>query len=500
MITPLLDAKGKVRYFLGAQVDTSGLLEDFYGFEYLRAYMEREDFDVDELLSDAKNKNKKKKKSDDNSKNAISQPFSSEMGAGPGTGVSNSKAKLQNLSELFDRNELEVIRQHGGRLRHPSSTTTQGQPGEVKWKKGRLVLHADGGNELYEHDNATEIASNQGESNSVVIVGGLGGGGGAAAQTAAAASSFPTPWDDDGTNNVQRHHHANAANGAVHPNGDEYAGSTNLSAAEASTLTFGGGGSESVRVSSDGGGGASGLDGTTTTGGGHLGGAYDRYLLVRPAPHLRILFASPSLRIPGLVQSNLMDRIGGSAGMRQQIEAAMYQGQSVTAKIRWVTGNLSSTIGGSGSDGSTGGGTPARQRGMSPQQQQHQSYALASGCSQWMHATPLLGREGEVGVWMVVLVDDEPEPMPVVGGISVSSSAQAAVPSGGGGIGGLLTPGTLPGLGSVSSAAPARRVADRLSYNCWPNEAISPERDGEGSSLRGGAATDGSSIMSTIGL
>lgn len=27
--------------------------------------------------------------------------------------------------------------------------------------------------------------------------------------------------------------------------------------------------------------------------------------------------------------------------------------------------------------------------------------------SRWVHATPLLGRNGEVGVWMVVLVDEE---------------------------------------------------------------------------------------------
>ncbi|PSR74859.1 hypothetical protein BD289DRAFT_497613 [Coniella lustricola] len=343
MITPLLDAKGKVRYFLGAQVDVSGLLDDFYGFDHLRAYMERDDFDMEELLP--------------------AEP--------------DSKARLQDLSELFNHAELDVIRRHGGRLRHPSST--QGQPGEVKWKKGRLVLHADGGNEMYEDD------------------------GGAAAQGA--------------------------------------------------------------------------FDGATT-GGGQLGGAYDQYLLVRPAPHLRILFASPSLRVAGLVQSNLMDRIGGSAGMRQQIEAAMYQGQSVTAKIRWITG--------------TG--------------------------PRWMHATPLLGREGEVGVWMVVLVDDEETPettmMPLVGGISISSppppppppsAAAQAGPSGGGlGVGGgLLTPGTLPGLGSLSAAAPARRIVDRAHYasSAWPHGGgLVAEGDDEAASLRGAAATDASSVVSIVGM
>ncbi|KAI0145036.1 hypothetical protein BJ166DRAFT_471061 [Pestalotiopsis sp. NC0098] len=108
-------------------------------------------------------------------------------------------------------------------------------------------------------------------------------------------------------------------------------------------------------------------------GGGRLAGVYEHYLLVRPYPSLRILFASPRLRVPGMLQSNLMSRIGGSQKVREAIAQAFADGNGVTAKVRWTTRQ--------GAD-----------RGR------------------WMHCTPLLGSNGAVGVWMVVLVDDEQDP------------------------------------------------------------------------------------------
>lgn len=106
---------------------------------------------------------------------------------------------------------------------------------------------------------------------------------------------------------------------------------------------------------------------------GKLSGVYEHYLLVRPYPNLKVLFASPSLRVPGMLQSNLMSRIGGSSKVREAIAQAFADGNGVTAKVRWINRT--------GSD-----------RGR------------------WIHCTPLLGSNGAVGVWMVVLVDDEQEP------------------------------------------------------------------------------------------
>ncbi|KZL67734.1 hisactophilin c49s mutant phototropin phy3 fusion protein [Colletotrichum tofieldiae] len=106
---------------------------------------------------------------------------------------------------------------------------------------------------------------------------------------------------------------------------------------------------------------------------GKLSGVYEHYLLVRPYPSLRILFASPSLRLPGILQSNFMDRIGGSNRVREGLSHAFADGHGVTAKVRWI------------------------------------SKSSSEGRVRWIHCTPLLGSNGAVGVWMVVLVDDETE-------------------------------------------------------------------------------------------
>ncbi|KAI0166489.1 hypothetical protein GGR57DRAFT_446878 [Xylariaceae sp. FL1272] len=124
---------------------------------------------------------------------------------------------------------------------------------------------------------------------------------------------------------------------------------------------------------------------TSITGGGRLVGPYERYLLVRPYPNMRILFASPTLRTPGILQSSLMTRIGGSAQVKEALTQAFEDGHGVTAKIRWITPSKSG-------------------------QDQH-PHPENAGKGRWMHATPLLGGNGQVGVYMVVLVDDEEESM-----------------------------------------------------------------------------------------
>ncbi|OJD35429.1 white collar protein [Diplodia corticola] len=105
---------------------------------------------------------------------------------------------------------------------------------------------------------------------------------------------------------------------------------------------------------------------------GKLAGIYSHYLLVRPHPSLRILFTSPSLRVPGILQSAFMDRIGGSSRVREELGQALAAGRGVTAKVRWLAS-------------------------LRPDDE---------GRSRWIHCTPLLGQNGSVGVWMVVLVDD----------------------------------------------------------------------------------------------
>ncbi|KAI4174756.1 MAG: hypothetical protein LQ343_002127 [Gyalolechia ehrenbergii] len=102
-------------------------------------------------------------------------------------------------------------------------------------------------------------------------------------------------------------------------------------------------------------------------------GFYQNYLLVRPHPSLRILFASPDLRVPGILQSPLMEQIGGSPRVRNDLYHALESGQKVTAKVQWL------------------------------------SKSFQDGRARWIHCTPLISANGLIGVWMVILVDDDEE-------------------------------------------------------------------------------------------
>ncbi|KAI9806088.1 MAG: hypothetical protein M1833_004495 [Piccolia ochrophora] len=106
---------------------------------------------------------------------------------------------------------------------------------------------------------------------------------------------------------------------------------------------------------------------------GKLIGVYEHYLLVRPYPSMRVLFASPSLRVPGILQSPFMDKIGGSSRVRDELTQALAEGRGVTAKVRWL------------------------------------SKVDEDGRNRWIHCTPLVGSNGQIGVWMVVIVDEEKE-------------------------------------------------------------------------------------------
>ncbi|KAF2214731.1 hypothetical protein CERZMDRAFT_37005 [Cercospora zeae-maydis SCOH1-5] len=108
---------------------------------------------------------------------------------------------------------------------------------------------------------------------------------------------------------------------------------------------------------------------------GRLPGVYQSYLLVRPYPSLRITFTSPSLRIPGLIQTKFLDRIGGPASVREGLLDALTRGTGVTAKVTWLTSHSHTDIDG--------------------------------GKTRWLHCTPLFGSDDRVGVWMVVICDDE---------------------------------------------------------------------------------------------
>lgn len=73
------------------------------------------------------------------------------------------------------------------------------------------------------------------------------------------------------------------------------------------------------------------------------------------------------------MQSSFISRIGDSGEKRDAILHAMMAGRSVTARIKWVT------------------------------------RFTDHGRHRWIHCTPLLANNNQVGVWMVVVIDDEEE-------------------------------------------------------------------------------------------
>lgn len=119
-----------------------------------------------------------------------------------------------------------------------------------------------------------------------------------------------------------------------------------------------------------------------------------QYILIRPYPSLRIIYTSPALRIPGLSQSRLMDRICGPKHVREGLLEAFAQGVGVTAKVSWLT--------------KCPKGHRDRPSGANADQMFNMPETeTREGKERWIHCTPLLGSDNQPGVWMVVMVDKD---------------------------------------------------------------------------------------------
>ena len=83
MVAPLCDSRGKIRYYIGAQVDVSGLIKDCTDLESLQRLVDRE-----QLRQDGGNDNREQANADE----------------------------FQELSEMLNMGELETVRRWGGRM------------------------------------------------------------------------------------------------------------------------------------------------------------------------------------------------------------------------------------------------------------------------------------------------------------------------------------------------------------------------------------------------
>ncbi|KAM3562465.1 hypothetical protein ARSEF4850_002764 [Beauveria asiatica] len=133
-------------------------------------------------------------------------------------------------------------------------------------------------------------------------------------------------------------------------------------------------------------------------------GVYEHYLLVRPYPSLRILFASPSMRVPGILQSPLLERIGGSVRVREQLVDALAAGQGVTAKVKWLNSRRKKSSRPAAKKANINHPLEAHLEADDDVDTVYEPEP--AGRPRWLHCTPLAGANGQVGVWMVVIVDD----------------------------------------------------------------------------------------------
>ena len=112
MIAPLCDSRGKIRYFIGAQVDVSGLVKYCTDLESLQQLVARAEH------------------TDTNGGHVDSQQDSKD----------SNKDDFQDLSEMLNMAELETVRKFGGRMHREYQEEEADKPRNGAPHMARLLL------------------------------------------------------------------------------------------------------------------------------------------------------------------------------------------------------------------------------------------------------------------------------------------------------------------------------------------------------------------------
>lgn len=392
MTTPLFDSRGQVRYYLGAQVDVSGLVKDCSGLESLRRLVDR---DEEDQFNGEIGEHRQRRDSGTNFDNIPG----GVIPVGTATTTLDARAAPNNdevikdefrlLAEMFNRTELDTVRRFGGRMHRSQQEQIQHVEAvnAANWQKPRVVLHdssppisppisppVNTGNPSQQQQQQQQGTLTATDANGNISVN---------------AARPRSPLGAHSTSSPQMSNHSSRHNESANKN---------IPRAPA---------------------------------------IFENYLVVRPYPSLRILFASRPMRVPGILQSHLMSRIGGSRRIHDELEQAFAAGQSVTAKIKWISGSdlrnanaaqqnnhgiYGNGNGGNNSNdqdsnasttslhngrGSAAGNYPLQHHGNSSNKR-HETVGM-DGRPRWIHCTPLTSTAGTVGVWVVVIVDEENE-------------------------------------------------------------------------------------------
>jgi len=117
MIAPLNDSKGNVRYFIGAQVDVSGLVRECTGLDALRTLVEME------------------------ADPALKEEIEQEDG---------NKDEFQALSEMYNTAELDTVRRYGGRMHRDQVEEDDDGRASIMSHRPRLLISDPTGDALDE--------------------------------------------------------------------------------------------------------------------------------------------------------------------------------------------------------------------------------------------------------------------------------------------------------------------------------------------------------------
>jgi hypothetical protein len=141
---------------------------------------------------------------------------------------------------------------------------------------------------------------------------------------------------------------------------------------------------------------------------GSLPGVYHNYLLVRPDPSLHILFASSALQTTAdLRQTPLLSHISTSVNTLAGLQKAFVQGLPVTGRVVWKP-TARAAAASNGMSSRRASALSSHPPGMDSHASWHSNAEAlgtsVAGQSQWMSATPLVGSDDRVGVWVIVIV------------------------------------------------------------------------------------------------
>jgi PAS domain S-box-containing protein len=271
LLAPLYDSKGRLKYFLGAQVDASRLVEDGRGVDGFDKFLRRREFESKQInIGDKEPKEK-------------------------------ILARLKDLGKTFDLEESAVVEDS-------SRSSTFAAEAQVDMSTGRSS-YGMGRNVIYDDDDLSS-----------------------------------TDTEDSG--------------GKADADENAWALSSSITS-------------------------------------GRLPGIYQKYILMRPYPSLKMIFVSHrAKRLGQLTQQPFLAHIAAPATTISGLRSSLESGRPVSAKVAIMSRR-----------GASRDGTVTGRWSKKVHRQEGQINPAAIGRTSWISATPLLDSERKIGVWMVVIVD-----------------------------------------------------------------------------------------------